>query len=427
MPLEIILTIAAVLLLLCISAFFSGSETALTAASRARLHTLAGDGNANAIVVNKLLETPERVIGTVLLGNNLVNILASALTTSLLINIFGDVGVAYATVLITALVVIFSEVLPKTYAIAYAERVSLAVGRPMGFIIKVFNPLTRTVEFIVRQLLRLTPTRIDDDANILAHKEIRGTIELQTKEGAVARHDAEMLGGVLDLSELQVLDIMVHRTKMATIDIADPPHKIIDAVLSSQYSRMPVWRDEADNIVGILHSKDLLAALRAADWAPERIDITKLLAEPWFVPDTTGVKEQLNQFLKRKAQLALVVDEYGEVQGLVTLEDILEEIVGQIADEHDIGEVQIRPQADGSMLVEGALPIRDLNRATGWSLPDEAATTIAGLIMHEAQTIPEAGQVFTFYGFRFEIVRKTRNKVTAVRVRPALTVAPPGA
>jgi Mg2+/Co2+ transporter CorB len=386
MPLEIILTIAAVLLLLCISAFFSGSETALTAASRARLHTLAGDGNANAIVVNKLLETPERVIGTVLLGNNLVNILASALTTSLLINMFGDVGVAYATVLITALVVIFSEVLPKTYAIAYAERVSLAVGRPMGFIIKVFNPLTRTVEFIVRQLLRLTPTRIDDDANILAHKEIRGTIELQTKEGAVARHDAEMLGGVLDLSELQVLDIMVHRTKMATIDIADPPHKIIDAVLSSQYSRMPVWRDEADNIVGILHSKDLLAALRAADWAPERIDITKLLAEPWFVPDTTGVKEQLNQFLKRKAQLALVVDEYGEVQGLVTLEDILEEIVGQIADEHDIG-----------------------------------------LIMHEAQTIPEAGQVFTFYGFRFEIVRKTRNKVTAVRVRPALTVAPPGA
>jgi len=278
----------------------------------------------------------------------------------------------------------------------------------------------------VRQLLRLTPTRIDDDANILAHKEIRGTIELQTKEGAVAQHDADMLGGVLDLSELQVLDIMVHRTKMATIDIADPPHKIIDTVLSSQYSRMPVWRDQPDNIVGILHSKDLLAALRAAGWAPERIDIAKLLSEPWFVPDTTGVKEQLNQFLKRKAQLALVVDEYGEVQGLVTLEDILEEIVGQIADEHDIGEVQIRPQSDGSVLVEGALPIRDLNRATGWTLPDEAATTIAGLIMHEAQTIPEAGQVFTFYGFRFEIVRKTRNKVTAVRVRPAVPVAPPG-
>ena len=427
MPLEIILTIAFVIFLLAASAFFSGSETALTASSRARMHTLAADGDARAVVVNKLMETPERVIGTVLLGNNLVNILASALTTSLLINLFGDVGVAYATVLITALVVIFSEVLPKTYAIAYSDRVALSVGPTMRALVKIMGPLTKTVEFIVRQLLRMTPTRIDDDANILAHKEIRGTIELQTKEGAVARHDAEMLGGVLDLSELQVLDIMVHRTKMATIDIADPPHKIIDTVLSSQYSRMPVWRDEPDNIVGILHSKDLLAALRAAGWAPERIDIAKLLSEPWFVPDTTGVKEQLNQFLKRKAQLALVVDEYGEVQGLVTLEDILEEIVGQISDEHDIGEVQIRPQADGSVLVEGALPIRDLNRATGWNLPDEAATTIAGLIMHEAQTIPEAGQVFTFYGFRFEIVRKTRNKVTAVRVRPAVPVAPPGA
>jgi Mg2+/Co2+ transporter CorB len=427
MPFEIILTVTAVLFLLVVSAFFSCSETALTAASRARLHTLAGDGDAKAIVVNKLMETPERVIGTVLLGNNLVNILASALTTSLLINLFGDVGVAYATVLITALVVIFSEVLPKTYAIAYAEDVALAVGRPMRVIISLFSPLTKTVQFIVRQLLRMTPTRIDDDANILAHKEIRGTIELQTKEGAVARNDADMLGGVLDLSELQVLDIMVHRTKMATIDIADPPHRIIDAVLSSQYSRMPVWRDEPDNIVGILHSKDLLAALKAAGWAPERIDIAKLLSEPWFIPDTTGVKEQLNQFLKRKAQLALVVDEYGEVQGLVTLEDILEEIVGQISDEHDIGEVQIRPQSDGSVLVEGALPIRDLNRATSWNLPDVAATTIAGLIMHEAQTIPEAGQVFTFYGFRFEIVRKTRNKVTAVRIRPAVPIGPPGA
>jgi Mg2+/Co2+ transporter CorB len=422
MPLEILLTILAVVSLLLVSAFFSGSETALTAASRARLHSLAGEGNARAVVVNKLMETPERVIGTVLLGNNLVNILASALTTGLLINMFGDVGVAYATVLITALVVIFSEVLPKTYAIAYAERVSLAVGRPMGFMVKLFWPLTKAVEVIVRTLLRLTPTHIDDDANILAHKEIRGTIELQTKEGAVARHDAEMLGGVLDLSELQVLDIMVHRTKMATIDIAEPPHKLIDAVLASQYSRMPVWRDQPDNIVGILHSKDLLAALRASDWAPERIDIAKLMSEPWFVPDTTGVKEQLNQFLKRKAQLALVVDEYGEVQGLVTLEDILEEIVGQITDEHDVGEIQIRPQADGSVLVDGTLAIRDLNRATGWNLPDDAATTIAGLVMHEAQTIPEAGQVFTFYGFRFEIVRKARNKVTAVRVRPAMPV-----
>ncbi len=423
MPLEIILTIASVLLLLVASAFFTCSETALTTASRSRLHALAGEGNARAIIVNRLMEKPERVIGTVLLGNNLVNILATALATSLLIRLCGEIGVVYATILITALVVIFCEVLPKTYAIAYSDRVALAVGLPMRVAVKLLGPLTTAAALIVRLLLRLTPSRLDDDANILAHKEIRGTIELQTREGSVARHDAEMLGGVLDLSELKVLDIMIHRTKMATIDIAEPPDRIIDAVLASQYSRMPVWRDEPDNIVGVLNSKDLLAALRSSDWAPERIDIAKLMSEPWFVPDTTAVKEQLDQFLARKAQLALVVDEYGEVQGLVTLEDILEEIVGQIGDEHDVGEFPIRPQPDGSVLVEGTLPIRDLNRATGWMLPDDAATTVAGLVMHEAQTIPEAGQVFTFYGFRFEIVRKTRNKVTALRVRPTAPVA----
>ncbi len=260
-----------------------------------------------------------------------------------------------------------------------------------------------------------------------AHKEIRSTIELQATEGTVTPHDAEMLGGVLDLSELRVLDVMVHRTKMATIDINEPAGKIIDAVLASQYSRMPVWREAPDNFVGVLHSKDLLMALRDAGWSPERIDIAKLLNPPWFVPETTGLNEQLRQFLKRKSQLALVVDEYGEVRGLVTLEDILEEIVGQIADEHDVGEVYVRPQIDGSVVVEGTLPIRDLNRETGWSLPDEAATTVAGLVMHEAQTIPEAGQVFTFHGFRFEIVRKTRNRITSVRVRPTPNPQPPAA
>ncbi|HWV83305.1 MAG TPA: transporter associated domain-containing protein [Hyphomicrobiaceae bacterium] len=258
----------------------------------------------------------------------------------------------------------------------------------------------------------------EDVANADAHKEIRTTIELQATEGAVTPHDAEMLGGVLDLSELRVLDIMVHRTNMATIDITTPADKIIDAILASQYSRVPVWREAPDNFVGILHSKDLLMALRDAGWAPERIEIEKLLSPPWFVPETTGLNEQLTQFLKRKTQLALVVDEYGEVRGLVTLEDILEEIVGQIADEHDVGEVPVRRQMDGSVLVEGALPIRDLNRETGWTLPDEAATTVAGLVMHEAQTIPDAGQAFTFHGFRFEIVRKIRNRITAVRIRP---------
>lgn len=284
--------------------------------------------------------------------------------------------------------------------------------------------LRRATAFLCGRLRPATASSDESTDAAVAHKEIRSTIELQATEGAVTPHDAEMLGGVLDLSELQVLDIMVHRTNMSTIDISEPVDQIINAVLASQYSRMPVWREAPDNFVGILHSKDLLLALRDAGWAPERVDLTKLLSPPWFVPDTTGVNELLSQFLKRKSQLALVVDEYGEVRGLVTLEDILEEIVGQIADEHDVGEVQVRPQVDGSVLVDGTLPIRDLNRETGWALPDEAATTIAGLVMHEAQTIPEAGQVFTFHGFRFEIVRKARNRITAVRIRPSPSPPP---
>ncbi len=423
MSFEVGLTIAAVVILLALSAFFSGSETALTAASKARMHSLEQEGDARAAQVNELLTNSHRFIGTVLLGNNLVNILASALTTSLLIGLFGEVGVAYATIGMTVLVVIFSEVLPKTYAIAYPDRVALIVAPIMHVLIVAFRPATMAVEFIVRMILKFTPSGDDDAANILAaHEEIRGTIELQTKEGAVARGDAAMLGGVLDLRDLQVADIMVHRTKMETVNADDPPGTIVEELLKTQYTRMPIWRDEPENIVGILHTKDLLSALGRAGWDVSKLDIMSFAGEPWFVPDTTSLKTQLNQFLKQKQQLALVVDEYGEVQGLITLEDILEEIVGQIADEHDTHESAIRLQADGTVNVDGTVPIRDLNRHLDWSLPDEEATTVAGLVIHEAQTIPEPGQTFTFHGYRFEILRKARNKITALRVQPIADV-----
>jgi Mg2+/Co2+ transporter CorB len=231
-----------------------------------------------------------------------------------------------------------------------------------------------------------------------------------------------MLGGVLDLRDLQVADIMVHRTKMETIDADDPPQKVVDELLRSQYTRVPIWKDEPENIVGVLHTKDLFSALGRSGWDVSQLDIMSFAVEPWFVPDTTPLKDQLNQFLKRKAQMALVVDEYGEVQGLITLEDILEEIVGQIADEHDTHEAAIRVQADGTVNVDGTVAVRDLNRQMNWNLPDEEATTVAGLVIHEAQTIPEPGQVFTFYGYRFEILRKTRNKITALRISPAPVV-----
>jgi Mg2+/Co2+ transporter CorB len=415
---EVWLTLSAIVLLLVLSAFFNGSETALTASSRARMHALETEGNRRAKLVNTLLSAPEKLIGAVLLGNTLVDVLAAALAASLALMLVGDVGIVYATAILTILIVIFSAVLPKTYALAYPDRAALFVAPLMRAVVWLLTPVTLSVEFIVRQLLKFTPSKTDDAANLLsASREIRGTIQLQTREGTVAKGDAAMLGGVLDLRELQVLDIMIHRTKMTTVNADDPPQTIIDAVLSSQYTRMPVWKSEPENIVGILHTKDLLAALNRSGWKPDDIKIMGLATSPWFVPDTTSVQAQLNQFLKRKTQLALVVDEYGEVQGLITLEDILEEIVGQIADEYDIGEASIRPQPDGSVSADGTAAIRDLNRAMDWQLPDDEATTLAGLVMHEAQTIPEAGQVFTFYGYRFEIVRKMRNRITVIRVR----------
>lgn len=412
------LTIAAVIVLLIVSAAFSASEAALTAASRARLNTLEDEGDERARLVNRLLAKPERVIGTILFGNNLVNILAAALMTGLLIDRFDELGILYAAVVMTLVIVVFGEVLPKTYASAFPERISLMVAPFMRWAVVILGPVATAVAFLVRQILKLMPGRIGEDANILAaHREIRGAIELRTLEGGVARHDAHMLGGVLDLGELEVSDIMIHRTKMAMFNAADAPQDIIDEVLHSQYTRVPIWKDEPENIVGVVNTKDLLGALAKSGWDVEKLDIMSIAAAPWFVPDTTTLKDQLNAFLKKKAQMALVIDEYGEVQGLISLEDILEEIVGQIADEHDTAEVHIRPQPDGTVNVDGNVPIRDLNRQMDWALPDDEATTIAGLVIHEAQLIPEPGQTFTFHGYRMEILRRSRNKITAVRIK----------
>ena len=421
---SIVLSIIAIFVLIVLSAFFNGSETSLTAASRARMHSLEEDGNVSAALVNRVLSRPEKMIGTVLLGNTLVDVLAAALASNVAVHLYGEVGVAYATGLITILIVIFAAVLPKTYALAYADRVALIVAPPMRGLIYILTPFTKAIEYVVRNLLKLTPGKADDEANILAaHEEIRGTIDLQAKEGTVAKGDAEMLGGVLDLGDLQVADIMVHRTKMETVNADDPPAKILDQLIKSQFTRVPIWKEEPENIVGVLHTKDLLLALSRTGWAPDTLDIMKSASTPWFVPDTTSLKDQLNQFLKKKTQMALVVDEYGEVQGLITLEDILEEIVGQITDEHDNPDSHIRMQSDGTVNVDGTVAIRDLNRHLDWDLPDDEATTIAGLVIHEAQTIPEPGQVFTFHGYRFEILRKSRNKITAIRIKPLTAIA----
>src|SRR3954471_2387555 len=412
-------SIVAILLCLLLSFIFAGSETALMAFSRARMLRLEKKGNRSAGIVNRLLATRERLIGALLLGNNAVNILASSLATSVFLVWFGDVGVIYATGLMTVLVVVFAEVLPKTIAFNAPDRMALAAARPMALVVRVLGPVLTAIEWVVRQLLRLLGVRIGEEQTILApHEEIRGTVDLLHREGSVGKLDRDMMGGLLDLRDLTVADLMLHRTEMTTVNADDPAADIVNAVLKSGYTRIPLWRDKPENIVGILHAKDLLRLLKNAEGDLAGIDILAIALPPWFVPDIRPLSEQLKAFRRRKTHFALVVDEYGEVEGLVTLEDILEEIVGDISDEHDVPVPGVRPQPDGSVHVDGSVPIRDLNRAMDWNLPDAEATTIAGLVIHEARSIPDVGQSFTFHGFRFSVMRKQRNRIMALRITP---------
>jgi Mg2+/Co2+ transporter CorB len=413
------LSIIVVVVSLLLSAFFSASETALTASSRARLARLEKHGNRRAAIVNRLLDSRERMIGALLIGNNVANIGASALMTGLLLAWFGDVGVLYATVIMSVLVVVFAEVLPKTAAINIPERIALLIAWPMSVVVKILGPILMAIEALAKLLLRPLGIHTGDDQSILsAHEELRGAVDYLHSEGGVGKHDRDMFGGVLDLRELEVSDVMVHRTKMVMLNADDPPEAIVNAVIAAPVTRLPLWREKPENIVGILHVKDLLRALHAVDGDASKVDIPELIAPPWFVPETRPLSEQLAAFRRRKTPFALVVDEYGEVMGLVTLEDILEEIVGDITDEHDVAVPGVRRQPDGSVNVDGAVPIRDLNRVMEWSLPDEEATTIAGLVIHEARSIPEPGQSFTFHGFRFRVLRRTRNRITALRIQP---------
>jgi len=418
-PMHLLLIILAIAFLILCSAFFAGSETALTAASRARMYQLEKEGDTHARIVNRLIEARERLIGAMLLGNSLVNILASSLATTVFIVIFPNSGVAYATIVMTALIVIFAEVLPKTYAIANPDRGALFVAPLVSAIVALMSPVIGAVQWVVRGVLHVFGIDVDAATPVLsAHEELRGAIAVHHLEGALGRGEREHLGGVLDLRELSVGDVMVHRKNMVMLDADLPADQILSEVLESAHSRIPLWRSDSENIVGILHVKDLLRAVHAAGANLAQLDIPKLCREPWFVPETRKLKDQLDAFLRRRMALALVVDEYGVLMGLVTLEDILEEIVGQITDEHDVAAAGLRAQPDGSVLVDGWLPIRDLNRAMTWSLPDEEATTVAGLVIHEAQTIPEVGQAYLFHGFKFEVLRRQRNQITQLRVTP---------
>lgn len=418
METELLISIGAILALLVLSAFFSGSETSLTAASIPRMHTLARQGNHRAELVNDLWIHKERLIGAILFGNNLVNIMASAVATGLLIGLFGDAGVAYATIIMTLLVLVFAEVLPKTYAIHHADRLALGAAPILRVVVFVLFPITHALHMLVRGTFKVFGIEMSASLSLeQSEEELRGAIDLHAGDGEEERHERAMLRSILDLGDVEVSEIITHRKQVSSIDADLGSAEIVNAVIESPHTRLPLWRDEPDNIVAVLHAKALLRAVQAQPEDIDGLDVLAIANPPWFIPESTDLLSQLQAFRARHEHFAIVVDEYGEVLGIVTLEDILEEIVGEIADEHDVVIEGVQLQKDGSILVDGAVTIRDLNRQFEWQLPDEEAATAAGLVLHEARRIPEIGQAFVFHGFRFEILGRQRNQITSIKVQ----------
>ena len=413
---ELIILFISILLLLILSGFFSGSETALTASTRSRLTGLSNKGHKNAKTAIDLLNKRESLIGAILLGNNLVNILASALATSLSIKIFGDTGVAYAVIVMTALIVIFAEILPKTYALTNSEKLALTVSPIFRPIVYLLWPVTWMMEKIVFFILSIFKIKLEKNMRVLSvEDEIRGTLDLHHKEGRLYKSDKDMVTGVLDLAEVTVEDVMVHRSNMFTVNIDDDPKNILNSVINSSFTRIPVWQNNDENIIGIIHSKHLLKIM-SQNRDITRSDMMQSLIKPLFIPETTSLKEQLKMHLNTKKKLAIVVDEYGVLMGMISLEDIMEEIVGDITDEIDEGLATVVKNEDGTLTINGGTEIRDINRIYNWDLPEEEANTLSGLIIHESRSFPSEGQVFNYYGFIFEILEVKDNLIHKIKV-----------
>lgn len=432
MDTDLIISLISIFVLLCLSGFFSGSETALTAASKAKMHSLEREGNKRAGLVNRMREQKDKLIGALLLGNNLVNILASALATSALIKLFGEAGVVYATLVMTALVLIFAEVLPKSYAIMHSDKMAVSIAPIIHILVRVLSPVTQAMIFIVRKFLKLFGVDLSEQQED-GKQELLGVIDLHqgieidengdSEEDFQIRQERAMLRSILDLAEVEVDEVMTHRNQVEMINLELPKDEIVKKILDSQFTRIPLYRpqESEDDIVGVIHQRRLLRALHDVEGDVSKLDFEEMASDVWYVPDATTLLDQLHEFRERREHFAFVVDEYGSFQGVVTLEDILEEIVGEIDDEHDIEVAGVTFQKNGSLLVDGTVTIRDLNREFEWRLPDEDYSTVAGLIIHEAKIIPEAGQSFSFHGIRFDILKREKNQITKLRLTPLET------
>ncbi len=406
-------------LILC-AAFFSAAETSFTAVSKARIYHLLLEGNKRAKIIYNFREQREKLIGTILLGSNVVNVAATAVATGLAIRLFGQDGVIYVTILLTILGLICGEILPKTFAFHQAERVALAIAPLLEVLVKIFFPITHAIEVVIQKILFIFNIKMDSmESMISATDAIRGTIEMHHQEGEMVKQERDMLGSILDLNEVEIHSVMTHRKQLEMIDADLPAHEMVKRVINSSHSRMPFWSDDPDNIIGVLHVKDMMRLLATTeDRKLTREAILELLSPPWFVPDTNTLSQQLLLFREKKRHFAIVIDEYSACQGILTLEDILEEIVGDIVDEHDaVTTAGIRRISNDCYRVQGMVTIRDINRLLDWDLPDENATTVAGLVLHEARVIPDIGATFAFHGYRFTIEEKRTNQILRLQIQ----------
>ena len=420
------------LFLLAANAFFVAAEFALVKSRGFRIEVMAEENRFGTRLVQHILKYTEAYLACCQLGITMASLglgwVGEPTVSALLKPVLTPLGMPEPALHFTSFLVgflvfssahiVFGEQVPKTLAIREPESVSQWIAYPLYACFILFYPLTVLLNNASRSFLRVLGVKEAPPHEILTDIELEGLVAVSAEYGKMEEMQAEYIQNVFRFGELEVSDVMVHRTNMITIDADDKSEDIVNTVIASPVTRLPLWRGNPENIIGVLHVKDLLRSLHAVDGDASKVDIGALLTPPWFVPDTRPVSEQLKAFRRRKTPFALVVDEYGEVEGLVTLEDILEEIVGDITDEHDVAVPGVRRQPDGSVNVDGAVPIRDLNRVMDWNLPDEEATTIAGLVIHEARSIPEVGQSFTFHGFRFRVLRRARNRITALRIQP---------
>ena len=429
---DTIINLLLAIVLLAANAFFVAAEFALVKSRGFRVNAMVEQDRFGARLLQKMLANIEAYLACCQLGITMASLglgwVGEPTVSSLLHPVLVPLGMPEPALHLTSFLVgflvfsslhiVIGEQVPKTLAIREPVPVSQWIAYPLHVFFLLLYPLNWLLNAASRSILRLVGVRESSQQEILTDVEIEGLIEQSAEHGKMEIGQAEYIQNVFRFGELEVSDVMVHRTAMTTINADDPPEAIVRAALAAEYTRIPLWRGTPENIVGILHAKDLLRAIQAADGDLNKVDIAAIALPAWFVPEFRPLSEQLKAFRRRKTHFALVVDEYGEVEGLVTLEDLLEEIVGDIADEHDIPVPGVRPQPDGSVNVDGAVPIRDLNRAMDWELPDNDATTIAGLVIHEARSIPDVGQSFTFHGFRFSVLRKSRNRIMALRIMP---------